>query len=60
VSSQSTAVSDNLNAGWIMMNIKEVLGSLVVDAGCGAFNIDFLLAGCENDMLILIHCLLNC
>jgi hypothetical protein len=43
-----------------MMNIKEVLGSLVVDAGCGAFNIDFLLAGCENDMLILIHCLLNC
>jgi hypothetical protein len=28
---------DNLNAGLTMMNIKEALDSLIVDAGCGAF-----------------------
>jgi len=42
-SSQPTPMSDNLNAGSLTMNIKEALGPLVVDAGCGAFNYFLLL-----------------
>jgi hypothetical protein len=40
-SSQPTLMSDNLNAGSLMMNIKEALGPLVVDVISWKLNFNF-------------------